>query len=234
LIHLLNEYFSTMTDIILDSKGTVDKYIGDAIMAFWGAPLPLAHHAWKACQAALAMQEAIPALQEVWRERRLPPLDNRLGIHTGSAIVGNVGSRDRFNYTVMGDAVNLASRLEGVNKIYGTNIIVSESTFQKTGGEFLFREIDLVQVKGRLQPVTIYELLGRQEDQAKFGWVETFAAALQSYRRGQWDLAAQRFREVLEDRPQDPPSLCFQKRLKYFQKHPPSPDWRGIYSLNSK
>ncbi len=178
LIHLLNEYFSTMTDIILNCKGTVDKYIGDAIMAFWGAPLPIKDHAAKACQAALAMKKAIAPLQETWQERGLPLLGTRLGIHTGQAIVGNVGSRDRFNYTVMGDTVNLASRLEGVNKIYGTSILVSESTHQQAGTAFLFRELDLVQVKGRLQPVTIYELLGRQEDQTKFPWRETFAAAL--------------------------------------------------------
>jgi adenylate cyclase len=234
LIHLLNEYFSTMTDIILNCKGTVDKYIGDAIMAFWGAPLPLADHSRKACQAALAMQEALPALKASWRERRLPPLEARLGIHTGRAIVGNVGSRDRFNYTVMGDTVNLASRLEGVNRIYGTTILVSESTFQQAGDGLLFREVDLVQVKGRLQPVTIYELLGRQEEKAQFPWIETFGAAILAYRQRQWDLATQLFRDVLVQRPNDPPSLCFQRRLKYFQQHPPLPDWRGIYTLDSK
>ena len=234
LIHLLNEYFSTMTEIILNCKGTVDKYIGDAIMAFWGAPLPIIDHAEKACLAALAMKKAIAPLQETWQERGLPPLGARLGLHTGQAIVGNVGSRDRFNYTVMGDTVNLASRLEGVNKIYGTSIIVSESTYQKAGTDFLFRELDLVQVKGRLQPVTIYELLGRQEDTANFPWLETFTAVLQSYRQRQWDLAAQLFREVLVHQPKDPPSLCFQRRLKYFQQHPPLPDWHGIYSLNHK
>jgi adenylate cyclase len=234
LIHLLNEYFSTMTDIILNCKGTVDKYIGDAIMAFWGAPLPIKDHAAQACLAALAMHKAIAPLQETWQERGLPLLGARLGLHSGQAIVGNVGSRDRFNYTVMGDTVNLASRLEGVNKIYGTGIIVSESTYQQAGNTFLFRELDLVQVRGRLQPVTIYELLGRQEDKTDFPWLETFTAALHSYRQRQWDLAAQLFREVLVHQPKDPPSLCFQRRLKYFQQHPPLPDWQGIYSLNSK
>jgi adenylate cyclase len=223
-----------MTDIILNNKGTVDKYIGDAIMAFWGAPLPITNHAAKACQAALAMQKAIHPLQAAWQERGLPLLGARLGIHTGQAIVGNVGSRDRFNYTVMGDTVNLASRLEGVNKIYGTNIVVSDSTCQEAGAVFLFRELDLVQVRGRLQPVTIYELLGRQEDLPEFSWVETFAAALRSYRQRQWEQASQLFREVLTHRPNDPPSRCFQRRLKYFQQHPPLPDWHGIYSLNNK
>jgi adenylate cyclase len=234
LILILNEYFSTMTDIILECKGTVDKYIGDAIMAFWGAPLPTVNHALKACQAALAMKKAIHPLQETWRELGLPLLEARLGFHTGKAIVGNVGSRDRFNYTVMGDTVNLASRLEGVNKLYGTSILVSESTYQQAATTYLFREIDQVQVKGRLQPVTIYELLGRQEDQTQFPWLETFAAALRSYRQRQWDLAAQLFREVLLHQPNDPPSLCFQRRLKHFQQQPPPLDWRGIYSLDSK
>ncbi len=234
LIHLLNEYFSSMTDIILNCKGTVDKYIGDAIMAFWGAPLPTADHAVKACEAALAMQEALHPLQEIWRDRGLPLLDVRWGFHTGKAIVGNVGSGDRFNYTVMGDTVNLASRLEGVNKVYGTSIIVSESTYQQAASAYLFRELDQVQVKGRLQPVTIYELLGRQEDKTRFPWLEIFAAALRSYRQRQWDLAAQLFREVLVHRPNDPPSLCLQRRLKDYRQNPPPPDWRGVYSIDSK
>ena len=234
LIYLLNEYFSGMTDIILNYKGTVDKYIGDAIMAFWGAPLPITGHAGKACDAALAMHQALYSLQKSWQERGLPPLEARLGIHTGQAIVGNVGSRDRFNYTVLGDTVNLASRLEGVNKLYGTNIIVSEATFQQTGPDFLFRELDLVQVMGRLQPVIIYELLGRQEEADKFPWLKDFAVAIESYRQGQWDRAWQLFQEVLAQRPDDPPSLCFQKRLKYFQQHPPLPNWQGIYILDTK
>ena len=234
LIHLLNEYFSGMTEIILDLEGTVDKYIGDAIMAFWGAPLPLADHAQKACQAALAMQQALFPLQAMWQERGLPPLLARLGLHTGKAIVGNVGSRERFNYTVMGDAVNLASRLEGVNKIYGSTILVSEATVKQAGGDFLFRELDLVQVKGRLQPVVIYELLGLQEETPHFPWLKDFAAALDSYRQGNWDLASELFQTVLAQRPGDPPSLCFQKRLHYFQQHPPLPDWRGIYTLDTK
>jgi adenylate cyclase len=234
LIRLLNEYFSGMTDIILNSNGTVDKYIGDAIMAFWGAPLPLAGHAEKACRAALAMQIAIRPLQESWQKRGLPPMQARLGLHTGQAVVGNVGSKDRFNYTVMGDAVNLASRLEGVNKIYGTHIIVSEATYQQAGPDFLFRELDLVRVKGRVQPVVIYELLGRKAEGDNFPWLHDFSAAIESYRRRQWEAASKLFQEVLARRPGDPPSLCFQKRLEYFQQHPPQPDWGGVYTLDSK
>ncbi|MBM4289458.1 MAG: adenylate/guanylate cyclase domain-containing protein [Deltaproteobacteria bacterium] len=234
LIHLLNEYFSTMTDIILTCRGTVDKFIGDAIMAFWGAPLPARDHALTACKAALAMQEALRPLQTAWQERGLPLLMARLGFHTGPAIVGNVGSRDRFNYTVMGDTVNLASRLEGVNKVYGTTILASETTYQQAADAFLFREVDQVRVKGRQQPVTIYELLGRREDQGRFPWLETFAAALRSYRQQQWDQASDLFREVLAQRPGDPPSLCFQRRLEHYQHHPPSPEWCGVYSLDSK
>lgn len=234
LIHLLNEYFTTMTEVILNCRGTVDKYIGDAIMAFWGAPIPSSRHALNACLAALAMQEALQPLQDGWRARGLPCLTARLGFHTGKAIVGNVGSRDRFNYTVMGDAVNLASRLEGVNKIYGTSILVSEFTYQLAAVEFVFRELDQVQVKGRSQPVTIYELLARREDNIRFPWLHTFAAALQDYRQRQWDRAERLFQGVLAQRPQDQPTLCFLRRLQRYRQDPPPPDWQGVYILESK
>ena len=133
LIRLLNEYFSAMTEIILDHHGMVDKFIGDAIMAFWGAPLPLADHAVRACEAALEMQAAMRTLMEDWEAQGFPRMSTRIGIHTGPVIAGNVGSRKRFNYTVMGDTVNLASRLEQANKVYGTEIILSEATCPTPG-----------------------------------------------------------------------------------------------------
>ncbi len=234
LILLLNEYFTTMTDIILECRGTLDKYIGDAIMAFWGAPLSLPNHAALACEAALAMREALGPLQEGWREQGLPVLEVRIGLHTGPAIVGNVGSRDRFNYTVMGDTVNLASRLEGVNKIYGTKILISDATFGQVQTDFLCREVDLVQVKGRLQPVAIYELLGHREDRPRFPWLASFAAALAAYRQGQWEQADRLFQEVLAQHPGDPPSLCLLHRLQNYRQQPPSPNWQGVYKLDIK
>lgn len=233
LIQLLNEYFTTMTDIILARRGILDKYIGDAIMAFWGAPLSLPNHAALSCQAALAMREALHPLQETWLAQGLPVLEARMGIHTGPAIVGNVGSRERFNYTVMGDTVNLASRLEGVNKVYGTKILLSDSTYQEVKTAFLCRELDWVQVKGRQQPVAIYELLGRRGDEPHFPWLELFAAALAAYRQGHWDRAAGLLQEVLAQCPDDPPSLCLQRRLDTYRQQPP-PDWQGVHKLDSK
>ncbi len=234
LILLLNEYFTTMTDIILERRGTLDKYIGDAIMAFWGAPLSLPNHASWACEAALAMRQALHPLQKAWQERHLPLLEVRIGLHSGPAIVGNVGSRERFNYTVMGDTVNLASRLEGVNKIYGTKILISDATYARVQTEFLCREVDLVQVKGRLQPVAVYELLGRQQDRSHFPWLDTFAAALRAYRQGNWEQADSLFHEVLAQNPGDPPSLCLQQRLQTYRSQPPAPGWQGVHKLDEK
>lgn len=234
LIHLLNEYFTAMTEIILAHQGTVDKYIGDAIMAFWGAPLPVVKPATLACQAALAMHRELEFLQRRFQQHGLPPVEARIGLHTGPAIVGNVGSKERFNYTVMGDTVNLASRLEGVNKIYGTHILLSDSTFNQVQDEFLCRELDSVRVKGRQQPVAIYELLGDKTVRAQYPWLAPFAAGLAAYRQGQWNKAAARFQEVLTQHPGDPPTLCFLQRLATYQQQPPPPDWQGVYSLETK
>ena len=150
LIRLLNEYFSAMTEIILAHQGTVDKFIGDAIMAFWGAPLPLADHAMLACEAALEMQAAMRPLKEAWEAQGFPRISARIGLHTGPVVAGNVGSKKRFNYTVMGDTVNLAARLERGNKFYGTEIMLSEATYRRLANTFLVRELDLVQVRGRV------------------------------------------------------------------------------------
>ena len=165
--------FSPLTEIILAHQGTLDKFIGDAIMAFWGAPLPLQDHAVKACQAALAMQRAMDSLESRWQGKGLPKLRTRIGMHSGPLVAGNVGSRERFNYTVLGDTVNLASRLEGVNKVYGTEILMSEEVHRRVVGRFLVRELDLVRVKGRVEPVTIYELLAEASaDEPE--WVRIF------------------------------------------------------------
>ncbi len=162
LVTFLNEYFTPMTNIILEHRGGLDKFIGDAVMAFWGAPLPLENHAQYACEAALKMKETMAGLREGWRQRRLPLLEARMGIHSGPVVAGNVGSRERFNYTVLGDTVNLASRLEGANKFYGTSILISEDAVQLAGPSFLMRELDLIRVKGRQAPVKIYELIGKR------------------------------------------------------------------------
>ncbi len=159
LVTILNEYLSVMTDSLVDYKGTIDKYIGDAIMAFWGAPVQLEEHSYYACVAALVQLQKLEILQKSWSKRRLPKIDIGIGLNTGEAIVGNMGSSLRMDFTCIGDAVNLASRLENSNKNYGTKIIISEFTYEKVKDKIYARELDLVKVKGKNMPVRIYELL---------------------------------------------------------------------------
>lgn len=165
LVQLLNEYLSVMTDIIIELKGTIDKYMGDAIMAFWGAPVPLEEHAYYACVASVKQVLKLKELQESWKQRNLPTIDIGIGLNTGPAVVGNMGSSHRMDYTCMGDTVNLGSRLEGSNKMYGTRIIMSEYTYERVKDKVYARELDLVQVKGKTQPVRIYELIGLVNDE---------------------------------------------------------------------
>jgi adenylate cyclase len=233
LIRLLNEYFSPLTDIILAHQGTLDKYIGDALMAFWGAPLPLKDHALKACQAVLAIKAAMPELQEGWSSRGLPLLTTRMGLHSGPLIAGNVGSRDRFNYTILGDTVNLASRLEAVNKIYGTGVLLSAACHHLVRGDFLVRELDLLKVYGRRQPVAIYELLGEAASGAP-DWLAAFAEGLKNYRGRHWDRAEACFLEVLRLKPDDPPARLFLNRIKHFRLEPPPGSWSGVYVMEGK
>jgi adenylate cyclase len=234
VIHLLNEYFGALTQVILTHYGTVDKYIGDALMAFWGAPLPRQDHAVLACRAALEMQRAMVELQAGWHLRGLPPLTARIGIHSGAAVAGNVGSRDRFNYTVMGDTVNLAFRLEGVNKHYGSEILLSQATRDLAGDAFLVRELDLVKVKGREQPVTIYQLLGPSPAEGEPAGPARFAAGLAAYRAQDWSQAADRFQQALQETPDDFAARLFLKRCRHYLKHPPPPDWQGVYVMKEK
>ncbi len=159
LVQVLNEYLSAMTDIVLGYRGTIDKYMGDAIMAFWGAPLPMKEHAYYSCLAALAQLKKLEEMQVVWKEQGKPIIQIGIGLNTGIAVAGNMGSSHRMDYTVMGDTINLGSRLEGTNKVYSTRIIISESTYAHTKDKVIVRELDKIRVKGKHEPVTIYELL---------------------------------------------------------------------------
>ncbi len=228
LIKLLNDYFTPMTQIIMAQRGTLDKYIGDAIMALWGAPVPLPDHALRACWAALEMEKTMTGLQGRWQAQGLPPMMERLGLHTGPVVAGNVGSKDRFNYTVLGDTVNMASLLEEVNKIYGTRILLSEETCKSIRDHLVVRELDMVQVRGRSQTMTIYELVGPYPGGALPPWLDVFATGLQLYRHRQWAEAAQLFEEVLRLKPQDRPSQVFVERCRSFAKTPPPPDWQAV------
>ena len=164
LVTIINEYFNLMSRVILEYKGTIDKYIGDAIMAFWGAPLTLEDHAYYACLTALEQKRKLLILQKSWEKRQLPHIDIGIGLNSGYAVVGNMGSSYRMEYTCMGDTVNLASRLEGLNKSYGTSIIISENTYEKVKEKVYARELDRIRVKGKMESVTIYELLGLKDD----------------------------------------------------------------------
>jgi adenylate cyclase len=231
LIRLLNDYFSTMTEIILAHQGTVDKFIGDAIMAFWGAPLPLADHAVLACETALEIQAAMRPLQEGWEAQGFPRISSRIGLHTGPVVAGNVGSRKRFNYTVMGDTVNLASRLEHANKFYGTEIMLSEATYLRLGNTYLVRELDLVQVRGRVQPVTIYELISLMPPTGPPAWLPLFEAGRAAYMEGKIPEASSRFCEILDLHREDQPSKVFLKRCQRHLDKPLLSDWKGATVL---
>ena len=185
LVKLMNEYFTAMTDKVFEHHGSLDKYIGDAIMAVYGAPVAEAQHAALACRTALEMLTVLDELKAKWQPLGLPAIDIGVGINTGPMIVGNMGSASRFNYTVVGDSVNLASRIETLNKTYGTNILVSEYTYEVVKDEFPFaREIDSVRVRGRTQPVRLYELM-REERYKSLHWLEEYRAAYKEMREGE-------------------------------------------------
>ncbi len=236
VVFLLNRYLTAMTDIILASGGLIDKYEGDAIMAFWGAPLPQEDHALRACLAALENQSRLVQLRQEFEQMGLPAIHARIGLNTGEMIIGNMGSNQRFDFTVIGDSVNLASRLEGAGKEYGTFITLSEETYRQAGGQIEVREIDLLKVKGKDRPVRIYELLaakGHLDDRGR-KIQQLFAAGLEHYRRREWHQGISFFQEVLALNPNDGPARTFLGRCEYFRHAPPEENWDGVYRLTSK
>ena len=237
LLEILNEYLTPMTDIIVSGEeGTLDKYMGDAIMAFWGAPKAQPDHALRACRAAIEMVRRLDVLREGWRARGLPDIDVGIGLNTGPMSVGFVGSQDRFyNYTVLGDSVNLASRLEGANREYGTRILVGAATQAQVRGTVVTREIDLVRVKGKREPVAVHELLALAPAPpaladlvARFGW------GLSAYRAQRWDEAIARFREVDLLRSGDAVSRRYLERCEAMRLAPPGPEWDGVFEMKTK
>lgn len=234
LVKLLEEYFETLTQIILEEKGTLDKFIGDAVMSFWGAPLALPDHPLRACRSALRIKEAMRELRKSQEARGLPQLKVRIGLNSGPVVAGNFGSRERFNYTVMGDTVNLAARLERANKHYGTEIILSSSTSLAAGDGFLLRELDRIRVKGRSQPEVIYTLLGPMPDDGPPDWWPLWSGALSAYRRREWEAAGSLFAGVLRKNPEDITAQLYIKRCRENHQNPPPLDWEGVHSLTSK
>jgi adenylate cyclase len=237
---LLNQYLTTMTQVVFRHNGTLDKYIGDAVMAFWGAPFEDAEHPLNACRAAIEMLERLADLQRQWEAEGKPRLDIGVGINTGVASVGNMGSELRYGYTAMGDAVNLAARLEGLNKEYGTRLLVTEATYGAVASsDLLFREMDLIRVKGKLQPVTIYELVGSRGQLAGGAgdWparLEMFAQGRACYEQRRWVEARTIFEKLLECWPGDGPARTFSLRCREYASSEPQPDWDGVYVMTHK
>ncbi len=231
LVGLLNECLGTIADIVLDEGGTVDKFIGDAVVAMWGAPVAADDHAEAACRAALRCQAALDALRERWVERGLPPLSVRIGLNSGMALVGNMGAARRFDYTMIGDAVNLAARLEEANGFYGTQILVGERTMALAGEAMVFREVDRVRPRGKMRPVRIGELLGRPGavDAAVRARAEQYQVALRAYRTRRWGDARAALAPLVAER--DGPAMQLAERVERFELAPPSDDWDGVFNM---
>ncbi|MBF0101965.1 MAG: PAS domain-containing protein [Desulfobacterales bacterium] len=234
MVKLLSEYFNEMTEKIFEFNGTLKEYVGDEIMAIFGAPVEQMNHAHKACSAGLAMKQKLGQLREEWTNQGKPPLRARVGINTGRMLVGNLGSRYRFSYGVLGDHVNLGSRLEGLNNLYGTEILLGENTADLVHDAFQLREIDHVKVKGRQQPVRIYELISDEStplsDKDNHA-LTLYANGLKSYRLQLWDQAIEHFNNVLEIWQNDGPAKVMKERCyHYISSPPPEKDqWDGVF-----
>jgi adenylate cyclase len=230
---LLNEYFSEATRHVFDTEGTLIKYIGDAIFAIWGAPVPLPDHAERACRAALGMTRLDAALEG----SPAGALVTRVGVHTGTMLVGNLGSSQRFDYTAIGDTINLASRLEGINKVFGTRVLISGETLSSVDGRFVVRRLGRVQVVGRGEPVGICELLGLAGEATSpdARGIERFQAALDDYACGRFAPAAAGFREVIAGRGgADGPSEFYLGEIRRLEKEPHPGEWDGVVRLTTK
>lgn len=236
MIHL-SEYFDELSRIVCDQKGTVDKYIGDSIMAFWGAPVHDENHAFNACNASLLCQRKLTELNHKWKMEGRSLFITRMGISTGETVFGNVGSSERINYTVMGDNVNLASRLEGVNKLFRTKIIVSSQTYEKTSGSFWFRPLGIFAVKGKSEKSEIYELLGKKDEPAADDVAELcreFTEGIEAYFAHNWTGAFEVFSMLAVKYPLDGPTHFYLSRCMQYRDTPPAADWDGIEYLESK
>jgi adenylate cyclase len=236
LVILLNEYLTEMTDIVMRYEGTVDKFEGDAIIAFFGAPIDFKDHATRTCYAALDMQKRLAELRQIWKKKGRHELFMRIGINTGQVTVGNMGSENRFDYTMIGDPVNVAARLEGVNKQYYTSTMLSEFTYELAKNDIEARELDSIRVVGKKEPIKIYELLGRKgemEDHIRLV-LPHFKDGLKHYKAQRWEKGITCFENALNLYEDDGPSLTYFERCITFQHHPPPPDWDGVFAMRTK
>jgi adenylate cyclase len=235
LTQLMNALLTPMTRVIHNNRGTIDKYMGDCIMSFWGAPLTDPEHARHALYAARDMMDELKIMQEDFKARGWPEVNIGIGLNTGSMNVGNMGSEFRMAYTVMGDAVNLGSRLEGLTKNYGVNIIVSAST-KDAIPEFVFRELDMVRVKGKNEPVAIFEPIGHKNDIDKSVTSEltSYKQALRSFRAQKWDKAEIDFFNLNRSNPDRKLYQEYLDRIIHYRANPPGNDWDGVFTHTSK
>jgi len=236
LVHFLNLYLTEMSNIVLAYGGTIDKYEGDSIVAFFGAPLDMPDHALRAVQAALMQQQKLKGLRGEWANAGLPEIHARIGVNSGPMVVGNMGTDTYMNYTMMGDDANLASRLEGVNKVYRTSMLMSGHTYFKVRKQIAARFVDRVYVVGKKVPVDIYQPLGEHSriPDADQQFIDAYEKAWMAMFERQFDTAEAMFSSLLRERPDDGPSLTMLKRCNRFAKKPPPKDWDGIHKLTSK
>lgn len=233
----MGEYLDELTKIISNEHGTIDKYIGDSIMAFWGAPLPATDPCLHAARAALQCEKRISELNKNWQTKNMSPFITRIGIHMGDAIVGNVGSSERLNYTAIGDAVNTASRLEGVNKIYTTKIMVSNPVYEMIKDQFILRPLDYVTLKGKDEPTYIYELLSETKTELSFDidfYLKEFVAGFTAYQQQQWDIATDHFNKCLQIYAEDMVAPVFIRRCQHFKQSSPGAEWNGVWHISEK
>jgi len=236
LVELLNEFLTEMSDIILAHNGMVDKYEGDAIIAMFGAPNEMKNHEQVACSASIDMQERLLVLRKKWEAEKNLTIRMRVGLCSGPAVVGNMGSKNRMDYTMMGDTVNTAARLEGVNKVYNTYTMISETTYAGAKKSIVARELDAINVVGKAIPVKIYELIGYKKNvtEKMIQTISFYEEGLSDYRQCLWDSAIDFFSRALEITPDDPPSHAMIKRCREYKTNPPDSSWNGAYIMQTK
>jgi len=236
LVLQLNEYLGCFSSVIIRNDGTVDKYIGDAVMAYWNAPRNCDDYAFKACKTAIQGLQKLSFLQEKWARLNKPILKARVGINTGNVVLGNIGTEQHLSYTVIGDNVNLASRLEGLNKVYGTTIMISDVTLKACGDRLVTRPIDLVGVKGKDKKIMVHELLGIAEEtsESTIKFCGEFKTAFAAYVKKDWPVGLSLFQKLASENPDDKLCQIYVDRCRDYQQNPPDASWDGGYQFNEK
>lgn len=229
VVTFINQFLDEMSESVLNFNGTLDKYLGDSVMAFWGAPIEIKDHALLACKCALDMKKRLEVLNDKWNSGNTP-IKMRIGINSGDVVVGNIGGKKRFDYTVMGDNVNLASRLEGANKQYGTSIMINESTYENIKDDFFMRRVDCIKVKGKQNAVNVYEIISEKSDSNNH--FESYEKGLEEYKKGNFKEALKLFNEQISKN-YDCVSEVYIKRCEYYIANPPL-DWEGVTTLTEK